>query len=188
MPERLDYPYNVHQNGIRNMDRMARKGGEFLVRGGSGKELVCKFGGRMVSIVDIKDRRLHLSADVNVLDSLHLGLSFCSVQEALVHPDFYPEEFIKLALQYFENKHVQIHEFAASWGTGDKDFDEFMEVYKDTGNEKDAARQTWSGRTMAQHGFTEIGEIDVDKDKIEVRFTKPVLEHPKPSGKRHKRP
>lgn len=173
MGERLIYPYVYNVSGIPLLDFMAKKGGVFSVSGGSGRELNCTFDERSIGIEDTSDPRFHLSADVDVLGSLHLDLYPRRFPRGERHPDLYAAKFIEDALRYFKRKGVVIHSFIASWERGGTNFEEFMSAHdRQQGDEKGAAAQTWSARTMAKYGFTNIENIIVGQDKVVVWFSK----------------
>ena len=172
MGERPIYPYIYNVSGVPLFDFMAKKGGVFSVCGGSGRELNCTFDERSISIEDASDPRFHLSAVVDVLGSLHLDLYPRRFPQGERHPDLYAAKFIENALRYFKRKGVVIHDFIASWERGGTNFEEFMGAHeRQQGDEKGAAAQTWSARTMAKHGFTNIENIIVGEDKVVVSFS-----------------
>lgn len=178
--ERPTYPYIPGDRGVPLFDFMTTQGGEFTVTGGSGRELNCTFGDRLMKVEDATYPRFHLSAVVDVLGTLNLDLYPRLYHKGERHPDLYAAKFIAMALAYFERKRMAINGFFASWEKGGTNYEEFMQAHKKEGRNKiEAAAQTWSARTMARHGFTVVERVAISEDgeKVVALFSKAPPNH-----------
>jgi len=101
---------------------------------------------------------MHAWAGNGVLD---LNIRTRPHEKELPHPDFHAKRFISYALAHFESNGLKIHTFSGTWGEDSTNFRQYHEARSHGLAPAEAAKSTWSGRTMAQFGFTDIEDVDV---------------------------
>lgn len=133
--------------------------------------------GNILLTLDIHDLKDPYYAMVGVLDTQQKILGFAlntkvksqDLQFGLGrtrHPDMFANKFIGIALSYFDSIGYAIHCCRAYWINEEKTSDavnyySFMRAFKRTGNKIEAARQTWTGRVLAEYGFHVSTEEDI---------------------------
>lgn len=79
------------------------------------------------------------------------------------HKDMFAGEFVGFAFEYFCKSGITPTAVRSTWQKGTSDnYDIFMREYSNTGSKAEAAKRTWSGRTFAKYGFSEITDDDIE--------------------------
>lgn len=175
------YPYEEGQFGIPFVEIFSRinngKNGDEIV-GGSGRRLCYRLsrGRRLLNfqVFDLDDLYYALESTLDMSDSV-IGFSLntkikpSDIQFGIGqtrHPDLFARKFIGVALEFFENLGYRINCCKAYWVNEEMEeyadnYHSFMNAFRRTGNKAESARLTWTGRALAEYGFTAITDDDV---------------------------
>lgn len=179
MVEQAHYPYNSGLYGIPFVDiEMDRHNS---IRGGSGRKLSVLITKTGIDIVDEQDDWFNLGAWVtNRILHMQLYTRKSSMQET--HPDFFAGKFVDFAVKHFKRNGVYIRFFEAIWFKDSENestnYDQFMLHLNLIGDEKEAARRTWTGNLIKSYGFNDVRSIhrktgiEEDGENITVLFAK----------------
>lgn len=137
-----------------------------------------------VGIVDVAKPifRAHMEADLpGNFFTLNIHTKGDYDNKPVRHPDLRGGEFIDNSLILTQRTLGYTPDtFLGIWcdATGFNDnYRQFMQAYNDGASEAEAAKKTWSGRTVAQHGYTQIEDMNVtiqpDYCEILAQFSKP---------------
>jgi len=82
------------------------------------------------------------------------------------HPDFYARKFLRFALAYYAARGLPIDAFKGNWIQEGTNWNQFMQIYKETGDEVKAAENTWTVQQLRDLGFRGSISVDVGPDKV----------------------
>lgn len=168
MSQEIEYPFNGVGIPFSEMLPQSLSGQiEGFKETASGREIYYRISSREIYIVDRKlpDNDYHLFAKVDYLGSVSFGIRTRPAKEDPkkpfdVHPDFFASEFIKMALNHFQNS-TEVISCRGKWHPGSMNLTEFMEHFDKTGDKVESALNTWSGRNYTQNGFGQLSEREV---------------------------
>ncbi len=136
----------------------------------------------------VKDERrpyFHANFEADLLGdyfTLDLHTKGDGKDDQIRHPDLRGGEFIGYSLKLMRHQiGYTSGSFIGVWcneqGYNDN-FKKFMDEYKKGMSEAEAAKRTWSGRTVALHGFTKVRDRDIEFDptgtQIIAKFHRPT--------------
>lgn len=179
MVEQANYPYMLGLYGIpfNNIEMNRHES----IRGGSGRRLSVLITKSAIDVEDEQDTWFYLRATVrNKILDMELKTRKSSTQET--HPDFFAGKFVDFAMKHFNNNRVNIRFFEAIWFKDSENestnYEQFLEYFSLIGDEKEAARRTWTGQLIKSYGFSEVRSvkrkagIEEDSENITVLFAK----------------
>jgi len=169
------YPYVPGESGIPLDDLEISFEGD--VCGGSGKQLFCLIDSDTIVIFDKAAFKLTLSANV-ISEILFVGVRSRDKETGERHPDLFAKKFIGWAVAYFENQGHLINRFMGNWTRGEgkyssTNFDAYQAGRKSGMNPAEAAMSTWTGKTVAELGFTEVVGLKEGIDYVTLHFKRP---------------
>lgn len=172
------YPYVEGQFGIPLNDLKTPFEGE--KRTGSGRYVLCEIRDEgkksWIRVVDNKD---HYIMHALVKGDTANAEIHTRKKDGKRHPDFFAKHFLAFALNYFKNQGYLIKKFRAIWSPVESDewesdnYAEYWRLRKEGVSPIEAAKQTWSGRTFEELGFTEVEEPVDEGRAVTVVFKKP---------------
>lgn len=153
--------------------------GEFS--GGSGRPMEYRFGiegtKAELNINDLEDPTLHLTANADSIGgvlTLNLNTKGYKDDPELRHPDMYAGEFVGNALRILKRRGIVPCTFQGVWSniSGYRDnYHQFHRAYDKTkDNRAEAARETWSGRTLGRF-FPHIRNANVSIEPAQILAT-----------------
>ena len=92
------------------------------------------------------------------------------------HPDFFARNFLYFALNHFKNEGYPVKRFEARWTASEGDvwrsdnFDEYWELRRNGLQPEEAAKLTWTGKTLFDLGFPEIEALKEAGNEIIAYF------------------
>lgn len=150
------YRYEKGEKGYHFPKLLSSLANHTTPRGESGLPVSVKVARAELSIESTPRPDFLLSARVEG-DTLELNLRTelknPSGHKEVYHPDMFARRFVDYAMQFFKANDVSVNNFQGMWQSYSDNYAEFMKNVK-TMSPLEAARQTWTGRTMARHGFT----------------------------------
>lgn len=164
--------------------------------GASGNEFELEVAGNRLTVRDKKYPEDRLLSAIVVASGNESGLFFVLQKEKSPmdhgevelpwdrHPDLNGKGFIGVAYDFFESIGRDITFLRGVWFSTSKNQAEYLSNRAAGMNKANSARNTWTGRTYGQYGFTEVRGKDViqwrDEGKlvIEVDFRRPRLPLP----------
>lgn len=179
MVEQANYPYKPGLYGIpfNNIEMNVHR----LIRGGSGRRLSVLITKSGIDVEDEQDPWFYLRATVRK-KTLYMELYTRKSSAQETHPDFFAGKFVDFAMKYFNNNRVNIRFFQAMWFRDSENeatnYDQFMQHFNLTRDEKEAVRRTWTAQMIKSYGFdaiisvARINGIEEDSEHIDVLFAK----------------
>lgn len=175
MVEQYNYPLIRGEKGI-NFAKI-NPGIDMKILTESGERLYCRF-----------DRDLIAIHTPELTPEKHAKLLYASVEEGVlefglvtrnprndVHKDLFAGEFVDYAMNYFAAQNTPIT--AVEVNLNRKSNREYMATLGEKGDKVAAVYSTWIMRKIAQHGFTEVNEQDVNVDlkrqMVTARISRP---------------
>lgn len=77
------------------------------------------------------------------------------------HPDMFAHDFVGLSLDFFERNGIFVEACGGAWKPGSINHRVYEDELRTHNDRVAAAKATWSGRTFANYGFSEISHRDV---------------------------
>lgn len=162
------YPFVPEVGGIDIREILDGYTGARIVRGGSGRELVCQIETNLISVKDRRNSWFVLEAAVErgiasfeVYSKPYVygseGREFIDNR----HPDLYAGRFVDLAFCHFAQYGVRIDMCRGNWHFGSDNFNVFFDARCQGLSFAESAKRTWSGRKFIEHGFTQITDEEV---------------------------
>ena len=174
-----DYPYVKGSHGIPFDELIGPFKGKII--GGSGKEILCSIGSdeesAWIRVFDYRETGYEMKADVEG-DTME-AVIYTQFRNGTRHPDFFARQFLAFALRRFALQGHEIRRFSAHWiryggVRGSKNYEKYMELRKKGELSIYAAKSTWTGKALAELGFTEVEEVDEDTgERVQVYFKRP---------------
>jgi hypothetical protein len=177
--EQAGYPYLEGSHGISFSQLPVESDG--LVIGGSGRRLYCVTDRSKISVTDLDTQTRWLSAAVNYgTISLNLLTRPDHQGEQAAHPDLFGAKFVAMALANFRRGGHDVRRYLSKWHPGSVNYIAFQRVKEATGDIVLAAKSTWTGKTAAANGFTELNLEDFVEYKEESsRCVRVIFRRPK---------
>lgn len=189
-PEFNGYPYQPGERGIPFDELLARvEDGKWkgIFTSGSGRTLHYIITSRTISIQEDDQYWLNAFADEgNVTFDLLTNrkrITPSGEERREPHPDMYAKEFIRFSLKHYEDCGIYIQGIQSIWEHPSNNYSDnytkFMKEYALHHDKVNAAKVTWSGRTFASFGFSQLREVDVvmgdylGKPYVSAYFSKP---------------
>lgn len=171
-------------------DKSDRGKNEGEVKGGSGRALKYAVGeysldGKprvKIHVWDASNDAMRLRATTGVTTQdfkLALVTRGFNGIPGLRHPDFHAGEFVGDALKFFDERWGIIpSHFIGIWlkrSSPSDNYLQFMTSLSETEDPVIAAQNTWSGKIVGEHGYTNIGirDIYIRPKQITAKFWKP---------------
>lgn len=173
------YPFLKGQFGIPLNEISTPFVGE--VKTGSGRTVICEFAQRgersWIRVEDLKD---HFVMHAVVEKETASAEIHTRKKDGKRHPDFFAKHFLAFALNHFKNEGHPVRKFNAMWSPVEGDqwasdnYEDYWKFRKEGIPQAEAVRKTWTGRVLAQLGFTEIEDIKGEEGSATyVTFKKP---------------
>lgn len=163
-----EYPYIPELGGIDFKAILDGRPGASIVKGGSGRDLVCQIETNLISVKDRSNSSYVLEATVdNGVASIEVySKPYIYGTEGIIfingrHPDLYAGRFVDLAFRHFAFHGVVIDMCRGNWHFGSDNFNVFFDARCQGLSFAESAKRTWSGRKFMEHGFTEITDEEV---------------------------
>ncbi len=146
--------------------------------GGSGRRIFCSIDSDNIVILDATEQKFRLSASVNT-ESVTVAVRSRDWKNGERHPDLFGKKFVAWALRYFESQGHFIGKFKSEWFQGDDIYSNINYVSYREGIESgldpiQAAKNTWTGKTVVELGFTEVADLrEYSGGRVTLNFQRP---------------
>lgn len=174
---KVSYPYVEGFCGI-PFDQISAPFQGFI-KGGSGREIYCEINSDDgISWFEVEDIKNGFNMRIAVSRDTAVGEIYTRNLKGERHPDFFAKKFLSYALEHFTQQGYKITVFDALWLKNKKpwgsiNYTEFKKNLKDGSQPKEAAKDTWTGRVMAELGFTEVESAYEYDGSVFASFKKP---------------
>lgn len=176
MLEQGEYPYiegsrGINFKGVRTTDVQR-------LTTGSGRPVIGRFTPTSIQITDVEDPIWVMNAYLVDARGLVFDIRTHDFKGELAQPDFFAGRFVTFALHNLQASAGNIDFIRGVWCRQSKNFQMFTDALDKTGDLVEAARSTWTGRTVHANGFDVQSNDQVKVDErnedtvIRVLFTR----------------
>lgn len=175
------YPFVPGKYGL-NLYEQAHFMRKQRIETGSGRRVVAEIGQKenkaWIRINDVDEEDFLMHAEV-FEDTLRINV-YTKKKTGEKHPDFFAKHFLVFALTHFENEAYPVRKFQASWTPVESEewesdnYNEYRRFRREGADPADAAKKTWTGKTLGIFGFNEVETVNEEEDgEIVAIFRKP---------------
>jgi hypothetical protein len=168
--EKINYPYEpgkigIPFNEILNASRSGVENG--VIISGSGRQINFEINKTAFKLFDTEfvDRMMYAHNDNGILTfTLQTKNSKLDEDDKFPwekYPDMFAKNFVGIVLHYFRNMNIKIFTCKGVWYPNSDNYAAFMKNLNNGLSMENAARNTWSGRTFSEYGYSTIRREDV---------------------------